>query len=394
MKNRTSLVLAVLATFTSCIEDYKIPDKVAESYQEELVIQGRILAGENSAIYISRTQPFGDKGNANLSIGSAEVRIIGQNGYESELAEYDQQQRQYTINTATLPKDDRYAVKVTLEGETYQSDFQELKVTPPIDEITYKESEEGISIHVSTHDEKSKKSAYMWSYEEDWEFHADIDFSHPSSGRFLYSESIYPLSDGGKNPYLYCWGHQKSSNIHIYSTENLKENVVKEHELFRIPIDDIRISYIYSILVKQWALNDEAYDYFRTLKLYTEETNGLFAPLPSEISGNIQCTSNPEIKVKGYVIAATVVEKRIFVYENDFQKINSAYSNCLRYTTTNYLNWQQAWMGSMEQGSAVIYTTSDVLDQSSILYYKECFDCRTVKGATKKRPDFWPNDHE
>lgn len=70
MKNRTSLVLAVLATFTSCIEDYKIPDKVAESYQEELVIQGRILAGENSAIYISRTQPFGDKGNATFLSGA------------------------------------------------------------------------------------------------------------------------------------------------------------------------------------------------------------------------------------------------------------------------------------------------------------------------------------
>lgn len=113
----------------------------------------------------------------------------------------------------------------------------------------------------------------MWSYEEDWEFHADIDFANRTSGRFLYNENIYPL-DGDKNPYLYCWGHQKSSDIHIYSTENLKENVVKEHELFRIPIDDIRISYIYSILVKQWALNDEAYNYFRTLKFSNPQWYG------------------------------------------------------------------------------------------------------------------------
>ena len=390
---RLLYLLTTCLVFASCIEEYKLPSSASEAYKEELVIQGRILSGENSVIYISKTYPFGSKEEQSKPIETATVSIIGQNGYESEVAVYNNQQRQYVINTTELPSNTLYAVKVLLDGETYQSEFQALQTSPEIDEITYKENADGISIHVSTHDSEDGRRAYMWTYEEDWEFHTDIDFVH--TGKIvLYNKDIYPVEAGKGNPYFYCWGHSESGNIHIYSTENLEENVVKEHELFRIPIDDIRISYIYSILVKQWSLNDEAYNYFKTLKLYTEETNGLFAPLPSEINGNVSCISNTDIKVRGYVLAATVVEKRIFIYESDFKQIISEYQNCSRDIPGGYIGWENSWMSSMEGGHAIIITESGKLDLSSLLYRKTCFDCLATEGATKKRPDFWPNNHE
>ena len=377
----------------SCIEEYKLPSSASEATKEELVIQGRILSGENSVIYISKTSPFGNGKGHGKSIKTATVSIIGQNGYESEIATYDNQQSHYLINTMQLPQNTLYAVKVLLDGETYQSEFQELQTSPEIDEITYKENVDGISIHVSTHDSEDGRRAYMWTYEEDWEFHADFDFTN-ATGVVLYNKNIYPVEDRS-NPYLYCWGHQESGNIHIYSTENLKENAVKEHELFRIPINDIRISYIYSILVKQWSLNDKAYNYFKTLKLYTENTGGLFAPLPAEVKGNVFCSSNPNITVRGYVLAATVVEKRIFIYEKDFNQLVSEYENCLwLMAEQGGLYWKESWLESMQAGNSVILTENGNLDLSSKLYHRECFDCRITKGATKKRPDFWPNNHE
>lgn len=389
---KTIIYSIALMLFASCINEYKIPDTVSESYKEELVIQGRILSGDNSAIYISRTSPFGSKEQLEQFIPNAEVRIISQKGYESEPAIYNEQQRQYTLNTAELPQGDHYAVKVILDGETYQSEFQPLQDSPEIDSITYKESEDGISIHVTTFNTEDGGRGYMWTYEEDWEFHADIDFADPT-GKFLYNKDKYPV-EVNKNPYYYCWGNQKSSNIMIYSTENLKENTVKEHELLRIPIEDIRISYVYSILVKQWVLSNDAYRYFRTMKSYTEEAGSLFAPLPSEIVGNMKCTSNPNIKVKGYVIAANVVEKRVFIHESDFKSIHSEYENCSWQSNANWLNWEKAWQDMLNNGTVVIYTSSGKLDNNSILYRKPCFDCMQTKGATKKRPDFWPNNHE
>ena len=42
----------------------------------------------------------------------------------------------------------------------------------------------------------------------------------------------------------------------------------------------------------------------------------------------------------------------------------------------------------------IILTPQGNIDLQSIRYRKQCVDCRETKGATKKRPDFWPNDHE
>ena len=127
--------------------------------------------------------------NLNVPIEDAEITIIGQNGYKTELAEYDRIFNHYIINTDNLPQNTQYAVKVIWKGETYQSEFQELQSSPEIDEITYKENVDGISIHVSTHDSEDGRRAYMWSYSEDWEFHSDINmFSMAPILNILMSE--------------------------------------------------------------------------------------------------------------------------------------------------------------------------------------------------------------
>ena len=391
MYKRIALIIVGLILIVSCVEDFKVPNTASDKYKSELVIQGRILSGEKSAFYLSMTSAFGNNDNLNVPIEDAEITIIGQNGYKTELAEYDRIFNHYIINTDNLPQNTQYAVKVIWKGETYQSEFQELQSSPEIDEITYKENVDGISIHVSTHDSEDGRRAYMWTYSEDWEFHSDINMF--SMGAILYNKDIYQ-GTASKNPYYYCWGHNDSYNIHIYSTENLKENRVAEHKLLNIPIDDIRISYIYSILVKQWSLSDEAYKYFRTQKLYTEEAGGLFTPMPTEVIGNVKCISNPDIKVRGFVLAASIMSKRIFIYESDLNH-HSMYGNCdISTPDLNNEYWRKAWLNSIDAGRAIAHTPSGTLDDYSVLYYEECFDCRKTKGSTKKRPDFWPNNHE
>ena len=65
--------------------------------------------------------------------------------------------------------------------------------------------------------------------------------------------------------------------------------------------------------------------------------------------------------------------------------------------------WQSAWIKEMNNFSAFIYVLDSnyaesleqsKIDQHSILYSPICMDCRKVQNATKKRPDFWPNNHE
>ena len=162
--------LVAMMILVSCVEEFQVPNTVSGRYKSELVIQGRILSGEQSTFYLSMTSAFGDQ-TLSPAIEDAVITIIGQNGYETDTAEYDRIHNQYTINTVSLPQNTLYAVKVIYNGETYQSDFQELQSSPEIDEITYKEQDDGISIHVSTHDAEDGRRAYMWTFEEDWEFH-------------------------------------------------------------------------------------------------------------------------------------------------------------------------------------------------------------------------------
>ena len=402
MKILKVLLLILLFFITnSCIEEYTIPNEVVLEFESELVLEGRILSGEESVIFISKTVPFtgGEVEPDSTAISNAQVTIIGENGYESPKAVFDDENKRYNIDTYNLENNTRYAVKAIVDGETYQSEFQTLLNTPEIDDVTYKERLDGISIHVSSHGDNSHSKFYMWSCEEDWEFHADFDFVRASKGIYLFNEKTYVIKDKGINPYYYCWGHRNSNGIHIYSTESLEENSLKEVELFRIPTSDIRISYIYSVLVKQWSLDSKAYNYYETMEIQTEENNGLFAPMPADVKGNIKCISDPKKKVRGYVIASNVNSKRIFIYASDLEQVYPDYSNCsyqYAWEAAKFNpSWQIAWLEEINKNGAVVFTEYGLMDEtSSLKYRKECVDCRQTAGATKKRPDFWPNNHE
>ena len=410
MKYIASLLITLSFLFVSCVEEYTIPQKNRQKHEARLVVEGKILAGTKSIIYLSHTTPIGDftKGEP---IQNANITIIGENGYTSTKAEFDIENSRYTIPTYELPDDTQYALKIELDGETYQSQFQPLLSTPEIEEVIWKEQSEGISLLVSTNGNQHGSRNYMWTYDEDWEIHAEMDFTKPLSvGQWWYNKMDYPIE--GENPYLYCWMHNESSLIHIYNTNELTENKVKDQEFLFIPIDDIRISYIYSILVKQACLSDEVYEYYRLMRLYTQESSGIFNPTPTEIEGNVKCISNPNLKINGVVMASNITSKRIFIYASEFQNLTSEYSNC--YPTMGVdvftgiakddYGWRSAWLNEANSNGAFIYLQKSEaikyhpsytdLNQYSELYPATCMDCRKTKGSTKKRPDFWPNNHE
>ena len=400
MKNHFMTYLVLIPFLSSCIEEYQIKESALLA-EKQIAIQGRITSGDKSIVYLSYTQALGSKEKAE-SVLNAKVMIVGQNGYQSSIAEFDMENDFYWIDTEDLPTNTLYALHVEADGKTFQSEFQALMETPDIDEVKYEEKDESISIRLLTLGNKNHSSHYLWTYEEDWEFHAPVDINS-ISGIPYYAKNIYQLGFSGEyNPYYYCWGHNTSAYIHIYSTENLEANKVNI-ELFEIPANDVRISYIYSVLVKQWSLSDEAYKYYRTLKQYTEEGSGLFAPMPSLLKGNITCTSNPELNVQGYVLAASLKTKRIFIHRSDFTKIHPEYDGGCSSETPDLSNkyWTSIWGEAIEKKGAVAITTNGYFQPSlnpnfgeSTLYSKECVDCRSVEGATKKRPDFWPNNHE
>ena len=401
--------LFLCCLFASCVNEYKIPEEVTSLYEKKLVVDGRILADEMSVVYLTYTTPVGsfDKGEPALN---ADITIVGQNGYESQKAEYDKENKRYVIPTYDLSNDTQYAINIKHEGETYQSEFQPILDTPEIERVTWEEKEDGLALYVTTQGENSGSRNYMWTFDEDWEYHSEMDFTRALSvGGWYYNKELYPIENEGKNPYYYCWMHNESSLIHIYDTKNLNENKVIDHQFLHIPIDDIRISYIYSILVKQANISDEVYEYYRLMKLYTQESSGIFTPMPTEVKGNVKCISNPDKKINGVVIASKMTSKRIFVYAKDFKNLVPEHSVCNpAYASDKYTgdytdnDWRRSWQLEINLGAFIYVIYSDIndildynkLDKHAILYPPICMDCRKVQNATKKRPNFWPNNHE
>ena len=396
MKNRfvTHLILWLsLATVTSsCVDEYTIPKATAAAHEAEVVIEGRILAGEESVVHLSYTIPLNSE-EAAPDILNAQVYVIGQNGYRSQAAEFDIEKDCYIVDTRNLENNTHYALEVTVDGDTYQSKFQPLLTSPEIDEVTWRENESSVSIHVTTVAEKEDSRHFMWSFEEDWEFHAEVDMRGNDEIKPIYNKNRhYPDLTETRNPYLFCWMHDESRHILLHSTTGLSENRVENVKLHEIGIEDIRISYIYSILVKQWSLSDEAYKYYSTAKQYTEESNGLFTPILSDYQGNITCVSNSDKRAHGYVLASSVTTKRIFIYEEEFKHMRSLYWD-------SYCTWMgsdmKPWgVGPVESWLSPWVIMRNIKTNDETLYLWNCVDCRHTVGATKNRPDFWPNNHE
>ena len=114
-----------------------------------------------------------------------------------------------------------------------------------------------------------------------------------------------------------CWKSQNSSSILLANSLRLESDIINEAPIVLIPESDDRILVRYSILVKQYALSSDAYNFFELMKKNSEEIGSIFSPQPSELRGNIHCVTNPDEYVVGFITSSTVTEKRIFITQFD-----------------------------------------------------------------------------
>src|SRR6202012_4114028 len=89
--------------------------------------------------------------------------------------------------------------------------------------------------------------------------------------------------------------------------------VVYQNPLTQIPLTSEKVETKYSIIVRQYALTQEAYNFYQNIKKNTEQLGSIFDAQPSQLSGNIHNVTNPNEPVVGYVTVSTVQSKRIFI---------------------------------------------------------------------------------
>src|SRR5690606_35363898 len=83
-----------------------------------------------------------------------------------------------------------------------------------------------------------------------------------------------------------CWKYANSSTILLGSSAKLQSAVISEKPLTTIPAGHEKLAKRYSILVKQYAIDKKAYEFYSLMKKNTESLGSIFDPQPSEIRGN------------------------------------------------------------------------------------------------------------
>lgn len=107
-----------------------------------------------------------------------------------------------------------------------------------------------------------------------------------------------------------CWQIRYNEKVEVFSDEFSDGAVVTS-----LPVGDVLLYQKRNILVRlqQYALNREAYRYFKTLKDLVDNNSGFNAPLPAALLGNLRNPDNPEEYVLGRFTVAAQVSTDLFI---------------------------------------------------------------------------------
>ena len=373
MKSKKILTIAfIFFASISCKEEYYPP--VDDTISNLLVVEG-IINPDSTTITLSRTRNLNDTIRF-IPETNAIVYIEGQNGGQFQLQ--PKGNGRYTIGAIPLNTSNRYRLRIAVSGNSYASDYVEIKRTPAIDSIGWKQDTD-VSVYLNTHDLANDTRYYRWEFVETWEHHSYYDTNLGWNGQDVYFRDPSQLLNK-------CWTTAGSSEILLGTSSQLSEDRIENAPITLITDGSEKLTVLYSILVKQYGLNKEAYDFWQLLRRNTSDVGGIFDAQPSELIGNIHCINNPIEPVIGFISASTVETKRIFIRRGELSSWNSPSSDFVCTATVlgpNPNEWQPYFSGGL-------YAPAYFVSGGSLAIARaQCVDC-TYQGGNTIKPPFWP----
>ena len=386
---RYFILLAGCAYFflSGCITEYE--PKGLDEVSNILVVEGTITENE-SKIILSRSQNLTNEAyKPTTYVNNAIVTIERDDGVEieAEPPNFKRYNGDYIFQMGELLFDRKYRLKIEIaeydctgiDGTCppkifeYGTDFMYPLRTPEIDSVFWSKKSKGelVNIHVATHSTDSDMLFYRWQFREDWEIQSDrepnSDFSYP----------------------YYCWNGGNSRNLLIGSAEKTifgqLTNIIEEI----VPYNR-KLEVLYRIKVKQNAISKQAFEYFDNIRKNSQQTASIFAPVQSELIGNIKCITDPTIPVIGYVDISSTTHNELYIsfYDGAYEYVSRTW-DCTSLSQDSLLTANDGIIPSIYVPYEWVYGLSD---RATLFYIQElCVDC-TLFGTTTK-PDDWPNDH-
>ena len=385
MKNKYIwCVILLTAMYAACKKPYNPP--VISSNNNYLVVEGVINTGNDSTVFkLTRTVNIADAVST-AGVDNCEVTVESEAGNSFTLMQIGS--GKYAIGAMNLDPTKKYRLHIkTPDGKEYASDYTANKPTLPIDSIGFIAQGNNLRLYVNTHDATNNSRYYRWDFAETWRFHS----------KFLTEYIVDPDSNKlrertGAEQVFYCFAGDASSNILIGSSAKLGQDVIYQAPLITIPSESEKIELRYSILVRQYTLTKEAYNFWENIKKNTEQLGSIFDAQPSQLMGNIHCISNPTEPVIGYISVTNVQSKRIFIDNSQLpQTWVPVYPFQCSADSALFKNKQGVDDVELNIIKGGAYALAQIETRRTILGYtftsSSCADC-TVRGRVQQ-PSFW-----
>ncbi len=400
MKKITYILILVIIIITEgCKKPYSPPAiAAAGSY---LVVEGVVNSGSDSTIIkLSKTVKISN-GTALNPLTGAAVAVESDQNVVFPLTETTK--GYYVSPGLNLNSSHNYRLSINTGNEQYYSDYVQVLNSPPIDSVYFKVIDTGLTVYTATHDPNNSIKYYRWDYNETW-------IIHPRFTSGFYSNGDTVLTRTSAQQVFTCWRTDTSSVIVLGSSAKLAKGVIFDNPITSLTSLSPKIANEYSILVRQYALSADAYNFWVNLKKNTEQLGGIFDAQPSQINGNIHSSTNPTEPVIGFVSVGSTTSQRIFISTAQlpaFGSPNENYppgckilENCCYYSfvpqgsnpipinqVNEFINFNRGATNplipidpiSMPQGPILGYTATDPI----------CADCTLQKGASNKQPAYW-----
>ncbi|HXB95850.1 MAG TPA: DUF4249 domain-containing protein [Puia sp.] len=352
-----------------------------EAPNRYLVVDGFINIGTGTvtAISLNRTRNLGADTTAGFPELNARAAIVGSQGATYSLTDIAGTGI-YTSAPLTLDTTQQYRIIITTsDGRKYASDPVPCKPTPPIDSLFWRQPDD-FTVYVNTHDPTGKTRYYRYDYSETWEHDAEVTADYSVAGGM-----IVPVDSS--NQKFRCWTTAPSTNVSLATSTRLAQDIINAFPITTIFNGDTKMTIAYSILVRQYALTEDAYNYWLLIQKTTDALGTLFDLQPTQLMGNIHCITDPSEPVIGFLSASTVQQQRIFVYHSNLNSwkdeqliygcdslsipVNPMNPLIYNYPDTFYAPWYFEPPGYLVLGS------------------RFCIDC-TLFGGINQRPSYWP----
>lgn len=379
--------IPIFVLLTACTEPFTIETIELDTV---LIVEGLITDElKHHSIKLSRSTQLEDAA-VHLEY-QAQVQITSSDGQTFQFTQ-DEATGDYTSQAAfqAKPQIDYTLTIHTQDGGSYQSKPVRLPPTAQIDRV-YAETMvfndlEGVMIFVDTQAGAEETPYLRYEYESTYK----IEVPKPSSWNwevedYDFRSGYYEIGLTRREPETICYSSYASSGILQASAAEFTQGNVVRYPIHFLYKGEPSLRERYSILVKQYVQNIEAYTFYRTLHDLGMSESLLSQAQPGFVPGNVESTVHPNEKVLGFFEASTVSSKRIYFNYKDFGFEFPPYQE----DCTLIKIFPTA--GLLDKLERQDYQIQDFEEDGPVklyhIYKEACTDCTTFSSNIK--PVFW-----